>query len=471
MRAALAAALLSTPSLAAVPNARPAPKDRTFNSTAVEALISSYTPRFLDPDLGTIFANCLPNTLDTTIQRASANDSFIITGDIPAMWLRDSANQVAVYFSLASQDAALAALLRGVAMRQARSVLIDTYANSFNIDANGNGHQDDPRTPPMTKSVYEGKYELDSLAAVLKTSYNYWNATGDTTLFSDNDWLSSMETVLDTITLQQQSTAEDGPHPAYTFARPGSPAYPNAPANRTGLSKCGFRPSDDNTRLPFLISANAMAAVELEHLATMATAGGGSGPGRLATIAARATALAAQLRASIAALATTTAPGFGVIYAYEIDGFGNSSIADDSNVPSLLSLPYLGFAARDDPLYLSTRKFLLSTSNPYYYVGSVASGIGSPHTPAEWIWPMAISMQALTSTDDAEIATCLTYLKRSALATGFMHESFDKDNAAQFTRPWFSWANAVFAELIMQLAVERPHLIFSSAVGRVPEAA
>lgn len=456
----LCARQASASAVAGAPAARPAPADRTFNSSAVEALLAAWKPRFFDADIGTIFENALPNTLDTAVQRASANDSFIITGDIPAMWLRDSANQVAAFFPLAAQDGALAALLRGVAMRQARSVLIDTYANAYNIEANGAGHQDDPRTPPMTKGVYEGKYELDSLAAVLKTSCAYVNATGDVSLLADGDWLSAMETVLDTITLQQQSTAEDGPHPAYTFARPGSPAYPNAPANRTGLSKCGFRPSDDNTRLPFLISANAMAAVELEHLAAIAAAGGGTG--RLAAIAKRAAALAAQLRAAIAALATTDVPGFGAIYAYEIDGFGNSSVADDSNVPSLLSLPYLGFTARDDPLYLATRKFLLSSANPYYYVGSVASGIGSPHTPAEWIWPMAIAMQALTSTDDAEITNCLLYLKRSALATGFMHESFDKDNAAQFTRPWFSWANAVFAELIMQLATERPHLIFSS---------
>ena len=137
-------------------------------------------------------------------------------------------------------------------------------------------------------------------------------------------------------------------------------------------------------------------------------------------------------------------------------------MADDSNVPSLLSLPYLGYCQRSDPSYQATRAFLLSPGNRYYYVGSVASGIGSPHTPTNYIWPMAIAMQALTSTDDAEISSCLLYIKRSCAATGFMHESFSKDNAAQFTRPWFAWANAVFGQLIIQLAAERPHLIFSS---------
>jgi meiotically up-regulated gene 157 (Mug157) protein len=455
--ALLAAAAASA--LAAVPDARPPPSQRKFNSSAVEALIAAMRPRFVDVDIGTIFSNALPNSLDTTIIAAGANDSYVITGDIDAMWLRDSTNEVLPYMALAGADAALAQMLRGVVMRQARSVIIDPYANAFNQAANGNGHQDDPRTPPMTKSVFEGKFELDSLAAVLKSSWNYFSSTHDDSLLREPEWQLAVDKIMDTIVLQQQSTDEDGPNPAYTFARPGSPAYPNARAARCGLSKCGFRPSDDNTVLPFLVSANAMAAVELSHLAAMAATGTGS---RLAAIAQRAEALSEQLRAAVETVARQSVAGFGVIYAYEVDGFGNYSVADDSNVPSLLSLPYLGYVERTDATYLATRAFLLSTSNPYYYVGSVASGIGSPHTPTNYIWPMAVAMQALTSTNDTEIATCLTYLKRSALATGFMHESFDKDDATHYTRPWFAWANAVFGELILQLAKERPYLIFSS---------
>jgi meiotically up-regulated gene 157 (Mug157) protein len=390
---------------------------------------------------------------------ASANDSFIVTGDIPAMWLRDSTNEVLPYMAFAARDAPLAAMLRGVVLRQARSVALDAYANAFNIGPNGNGHQDDVRTPPMTKGVFEGKYELDSLAAVLKSSFAYWNATRDATLLADADWLGGIETVLATITRQQASTAEDGASPAYTFRRGSGSVYPNAPAARCGLSKCGFRPSDDNTALPFLVSANAMAAVELANVAVMAATGAGA---RLAAIAARAAALAAELRAAVEAVARHPAPagaGGGDIYAYEVDGFGNYSFADDSNVPSLLSLPYLGYCETTAPLYVATRAVLLSPRNPYYYVGTVASGIGSPHTPAGWIWPMAVSMQALTSTDDAEIARCLTYLTRAALATGFQHESFDKDNAAQYTRPWFAWANAVFGELIIKRAFDTHHAV------------
>jgi meiotically up-regulated gene 157 (Mug157) protein len=463
MLAPLCSLVLLAQAAASVPDGRPSPDKRKFNSSVINSLIDSFLPRFLDPDLGQIFSNSLPNTLDTTVEVASANDTFILTGDIPAMWLRDSTNEVLPYMAFAGQDAALQAMLHGVVMRQCRSVLIDPYANAFNIGPNGQGHQDDKRTPPMTPPVFEGKYELDSLAAVLKSSFAYWNATQDATLLQEPTWLSAMETILATITLQQQSTEEDGGHPAYAFERDGV-VYPNpaAPAARTGMSKCGFRPSDDNTGLPFLVSANAMAAVELGHLAAMAGSGGGGTPPRLAAISTQAAALGAQLRASVEVLTKRTVGSYGQIYAYEVDGFGNFSVADDSNIPSLLSLPYLGYLDRSDPTYLATRAFLLSPGNPYYYTGTVASGIGSPHTPKGYIWPMALSIQALTSTSDAEIATILTYLTRAAKDTGFMHESFNKDNAGQYTRPWFAWANAVFGELILQLARERPHLIFKN---------
>eukprot|EP01012_Entosiphon_sulcatum_P061835 TRINITY_DN8772_c0_g1_i1.p1 TRINITY_DN8772_c0_g1~~TRINITY_DN8772_c0_g1_i1.p1 ORF type:complete len:465 (-),score=77.31 TRINITY_DN8772_c0_g1_i1:1268-2641(-) len=433
---------------------RPPPAQRKFNSTAVNALIDSFMPRFKDPIMARIFENCYPNSLDTTIDTYSSDDAFIITGDIDAMWLRDSTNQILPYLPLVSQDGALRTLFRGAVNRQIKSVLIDAYANAFNQGPNGNGHQTDPRKPPMTKSVFEGKYELDSLCAVMKLSYAYWNATGDNSVLSD-DWMSAMERILDVITVQQQSTAEDGSNPAYTFGRAGE-TYPALPVARTGLSKCGFRPSDDETVYAFLIPANAMAVVELRHTAKTASVVNSV---RANAIAQRATALAAQIDSSLKANATTTVSGT-TIFAYEVDGFGHHNLMDDANVPSLLSLPFLGYSNLQDPLYQNTRKHVLSSSNPWYFSGTVAKGIGSPHTGPNRIWPMSLIIQALTSTDDNEIQTLLGYLVAAAKDTGFMHESFDKNDASRFSRSWFAWANSLFGELIVKIANERPSLIF-----------
>lgn len=450
-------------SYSAVPNARPSPGKRKFVSTAVESLISSMVPRFIDPDLATIFSNCLPNTLDTTVNVAGSNDSFIITGDIAAMWLRDSTNQLAPYLQLAAdyqnyfvQDTPLQNLLRGAVLRQLRSVLIDSYANAFNVGPNDHGHQTDKRIPPMTPPVFEGKYELDSIAAVLKMSHRYWVATKDNTLFQqDPTYLNAIQKILETIVEQQKSTKEDGSHPSYTFKR-GGEVYPNAPAQRCGLSKCGFRPSDDRTSLPFLIPANAMAAVELKNTANLLSTLQGD---RAAEYATRCNNLSSILKDGIEKMGKM---GTEKMYAYEVDGFGKQVLFDDANIPSLLSLPYLGYVNNNDSTYTATRSYLLSPKNPYFYEGTEGSGIGSPHTPKNYIWPMAVSLQAITSVDDDEIKKCLHTLKNSAMKTGLMHESFDKDDATHFTRKWFAWANSLFGELILKLAKEKPNLIFKN---------
>jgi meiotically up-regulated gene 157 (Mug157) protein len=313
----------------------------------------------------------------------------------------------------------------------------------------------------MTPSVFEGKFELDSLCAVLKLSHQYWELTQDASAFlGSSPYLDAVEKVINIIVQQQNSTAEDGDHPAYNFSRPPpeDDVYPNplSPARRCGLSKCGFRPSDDETKLPFLVPANAMAAVELANTATVLQALKDPS-GRAPALATRAQSLAKELRAAVAAAGIHDG-----LYAYEVNGFGQYYSIDDANVPSLLSLPYLGFVNNDDPSYAATRARLLSHQNPYFFAGSEGSGIGSPHTPYEFIWPMAVSLQALTSSDDAEIEACLVTLKNSARETGLMHESFNKNNASDFTRPWFAWANSLFGELIIKLASERPYLIFSN---------
>ena len=70
------------------------------------------------------------------------------------------------------------------------------------------------------------------------------------------------------------------------------------------------------------------------------------------------------------------------------------------------------------------------------------------------IWPMSLIMRALTSDDDAEIRRCVEMLVNTDGGTGFMHESFHKDDPSKFTRPWFAWANTLFGELILRLADE-----------------
>lgn len=327
---------------------RPPPRIRRFNSTAINDYILDLMPKMKDPKLAELFNNCFPNTLDTTVFSFTPGDSknppdtFIITGDITAMWLRDSCNQVLPYLPFAKSDRNLRTMLCGVIHRQAKSILLDPYANAFNIGPNGQGHQDDKRKPPMTKSVFEGKYELDSVVAFLKLSNQYFLATNDSTCFLNNaNWLKAVELVFQTITDQQAGSEETFPSPPYTFERTTQVATDTlmmnglgVPASRCGLSKSFFRPSDDATTFPFLLPSNAMAVVELKATSNLISN------------------LDPKLSASLLSLANeidTAIQNNGIIknangdiFAYEVDGFGSQYFMDDANIPSLLSLPYLG---------------------------------------------------------------------------------------------------------------------------------
>jgi len=144
---------------------------------------------------------------------------------------------------------------------------------------------------------------------------------------------------------------------------------------------------------------------------------------------------------------------FGKIYAYEVDGINGKNTMDDANVPSLLSIPYLGYTSAHDPnneIAENTRKFVLSKKNPYYYEGSLAKGIGSPHTPPGNVWPMAIIMQGLTTTNKEEILQVFKSLEATDSGTDFMHESFNPSNPSSYSRYWFAWANSLFSELVLE---------------------
>jgi len=310
----------------------------------------------------------------------------------------------------------------------------------------------------MNFHLHERKYELDSICAVVKLSYAFYKTTNSTNIFT-GDWKKAMLSIVDVIR-DQQKGSDEGPMRYFfqreTYVPTDTLMFGNGPpAKRTGMSKSPFRPSDDASTLPFPIGANAMAVVSLNQLAEMLNAVGDTDNANDAT------SLANEIKNGIAKYGTLQHPVHGLIYAFEVDGFGSGYAMDDANIPSLLSLPYLGFCDKSDPLYLNTRTFLLSNSNPYFFQGSAGEGIGGPHVGLGHIWPMSIIIRALTSSDDQEIMQCLQTIKASSAGTGFLHESFWKDDVTSFTRVWFAWVNSLFGELILTLAKEKPYLIFN----------
>ncbi|HEX4084923.1 MAG TPA: glycoside hydrolase family 125 protein [Chthoniobacteraceae bacterium] len=441
-------------------NLRPAADNRCFVSTAIDQVTQEVAARIRDPEIAWLFGNCFPNTLDTTVHFSHDSeglpDTFVITGDIDAMWLRDSTNQVWPYLPFLRRDEALREMVEGLMRRQWKCLQIDPYANAFLEDGNRTSEWITDLTE-MRPGVHERKYELDSLCAVLRLCVGYYDHVGDSACF-DGNWLRAVELILDTIEAQQEGTSDD---PPYRFARQSNRPHETLilggrgqPARRCGLSKSPFRPSDDAANLPFLIPANAMAVVMLRRAIPLLRMVQGGNP-----MATRAEQLANAIDQGLRSQAVVPHPVCGEIFAYEIDGFGAQYLMDDANIPSLLSLPYFGYMNADDSLYKRTRSFVLSEHNPYYFQGISGSGIGGPHVGLGWIWPMAIIMQALTSTSEAEVASCLAQLKGSHGGTGFMHEAFWKDNASQFTRPWFAWANTLFGELILHIDRVWPMLL------------
>lgn len=432
------------------PDQRPAPGNRLFVSDAVEAKIGQIAPQLQNPKLRWMFTNCFPNTLDTTVHYdESTGLTFVYTGDIHAMWLRDSGAQVWPYVDLCSGDEHLRKMVAGVIRQQFTLINIDPYANAFNQGPTGEFGDPDDTGLPQDPNVWERKWEIDSHCYPVRLAYHYWKVTGDTSIFDDL-WIKTVETILETFVTQQR---KDGNGPYYflrvtdrqldTKARGGL----GHPVKPVGLIASSFRPSDDATQFEFLVPSNFFAASILEKAAEILSEVNGN-----TALAARCTALAKEVKNALKKYAVIHHPEFGDIYAYEVDGFGNAYCMDDANVPSLLSLTYLIPEMAADPIAVNTRRFVWSESNPYFWRGKAGEGIGGPHTGKEVIWPMSIMMKALTATDDTEIKTCMEQLLRTDAGTGFIHESFNKDNASEFTRPWFAWTNTLFGELVLKLA-------------------
>ncbi len=437
---------------------RPAVADRKFRSAAVEAYIAETKRRIGDPAMAALFENCYPNTLDTTVEPGTFEgkpDTAVITGDIAAMWLRDSSAQVWPYLPLAKQDEKLRALLEGVIRRQARCILIDPYANAFMADLSA---------PPLEWSVKdktemkpgvgERKWEIDSLCYPIRLAHGYWQATGDTAPF-DARWKQAMQLIVATFRVQQRKNG-DGPYKFQRMSDVATETLPAAglgnPIKPVGLIASGFRPSDDACIFPFLVPSNLFAVTALRQLSEMANV-----VLHDAALANEANALATEVALALTqyAIAPTSQ---GTIWAYEVDGYGSQLLMDDTNVPSLLALPYLG-SSPDAALYARTRAFVWSERNPWFYRGTAGEGVGGPHVGRDMIWPMSQTVYALTSSSDDEIRRMLGMLKTSTAGTGFIHESYFKDDPAKFTRAWFAWANTLFGELVGKIAATKPELL------------
>jgi hypothetical protein len=437
---------------------RPALADRKFTSVEVEKTIKTVKSVIKDEEIAWLFENCFPNTLDTTIDYEIIDgkpDTFVITGDIDAMWLRDSTAQVWPYMPLISKDEKLKKLVKGLINRQVKCVLLDPYANAFFKDKTRISHWESDETQ-MLPGVHERKWEVDSLCYVVRLANEYYQITKDASIF-DEDWDKAMRLIVKTFKTEQRKNNES----EYYFSRKtisviDSPPFDGTgrPAKPNGLICSMFRPSDDATMYPYLISSNIFAVLSLKQLGAIYSTV--LDENEFATICEE---MSTEVDNAIKKHAISKHLDFGKIYAYEVDGFGNRLFMDDANVPSLMSLAYLGAHKATDSIYANTRNFLLSENNPYFLKGKFAEGQASPHTGKNKIWPMGIILRAMTSTDIEEIKKCLKMLKATHAGTGFMHEGFDKDDPKEYGRDWFAWANTLFGELIVKIYNENRSLL------------
>lgn len=397
-----------------------------------------------DSKIAEMFEKCISNTLQTTIKVKEDDTVFVITGDIPAMWLRDSACQLRPFLMFAKEEPELTELICGLIKKQMQCILLDPYANAFN--EHGDWACWDHDKTDMKPELWERKYEIDSLCYPVQLSYLLWKNTGCTTHFTE-EWLEAARTILAVFRTEQDHENKS----KYTFerancsftdtlSREGKGALVKS---NVGLIWSGFRPSDDACVYGYLIPSNMLASVILGNIAEIAEAIYEEQP-----LAQEAREFAKEVREAIEKLAIVPAQE-QEYYAYEVDGFGQYLVMDDANLPSLLSMPYYGYCANTDERYQNTRKVVLSDQNPYYYSGEQAKGIGSPHTRNRCIWPMALAIQGITSDSEEEKRQMIEMIAKTDAGTSLVHESFDVDQPEEFTRPWFSWANSVFCELVL----------------------
>ncbi len=397
------------------------------------------------PKIAQLYKNGYEHTARTVMDLCPDGTFFVVSGDIPGMWLRDSSTQLTHYASL-SRDPEIAFMLEGVLRRQMRYIRIDPYANAFNRDANGNGHIDDE--PLQSTWVFERKYEIDSLCYPMRLLYLYWKASGNEDLIKEE--LEQTARVIVDLWRTEQYHSNRSP---YIFIRRNPPVPWDTiegegkgnPVAYTGMTWSGFRPSDDGCKYGYLTASEMFAVVVLGYMAEMLFE-----VCKNDALAEECRKLACEIDSGIKKYCIVEHEKYGRIYACEVDGYGNYSLFDDANIPSLLSAPYIGYCDINDELYQNTRKFLLSSDNPYYFEGKCASGIGSRHTPDGYIWHLAMIMQGLTETDASEKKRLLFAIAETDADTGYLHEGFDANFPNNYTREWFTWPNSLYAEFIEQ---------------------
>ncbi|ORX39562.1 DUF1237 domain protein [Kockovaella imperatae] len=460
-----------------LPSMRPEPECRTFHSEAMERVISDMRERLEDPDLAMLFENSFSQTIDTTVQYfdEEKNLAFIVTGDITAQWLRDTGNQFAHLYQLLPHDEKLQALVKAVINTEARYIHQFPYCGAFQPPPesglaptfNEYAYKVDIHPPVDNQTVFECKYELDSLAGFLKMAHRYYKYTSDDSFINDN-FKAAMHSIMTLIEHESLPTWDDDFNVVSFYSFTGLPGSPSPsvkndgvgePRAGNGLVATHHRPSDDLCVYPYMTSDNAMLAVELENIAQVLEA-----TGTMEHVATAAQERAKTIREAIWAH-TITPSG---IFAYETDGFGSISIMSDANVPDLVSLPYIGFLDRSDETYQRTKAAMFSRQNPYYGEGGGFKGFGGPHAGLAHPWPMSLVSGIYGTDDDEEIKGRLQMLLNSTAGLGLIHESVNIHDMSDFTRPWFAWANSYFAEMILDLAERKPHLIFADAQPYVP---
>lgn len=504
------------------PYVRPPPECRTFKSLPLEALVERMRDVIKDPDLFRLFQNSYPITLDTMVKwRGFANKTdeatgetyqtdeeltYVITGDIDAMWLRDSASQIYSYLPLLEPSNApdsLASLWRGLINSHARYINISPYCHSFQPPPesgipptyNAAYSQNHPSPAYDPVSVFDCKFELDSLASFLQISSAYYKATGDLEFFGKYSWPSAVKSAIVAAGAMRVGTYDkDGRvlPSAWTFTgwtSRGSETLTNDglgnPVRENGMVRTAFRPSDDATIFQLLVPANMMWAKYLEEASVIMQQ---LAHEEASNLTAQMRGQAAGIRAGIELDAIVRHRDFGQIFAYEVDGFGGANLMDDANVPSLLAMPLWNYSvsafpaaksnrAKDgggnrttdvsssydyDAVYRNTRSFVLSDANPYFAKGPVISAVGGPHLGPGKAWPMAAIVAGLTAYEPAsgledptaEVEKQLRMVLDSTTGMGVVHETVSSWDDQVWTRPWFGWANGLFGELILQIEKE-----------------